>query len=181
LEKEFKDPKEFFWARGSATNTRVLYDPKKILRKSLAKWKGWKPSQQLLEQSLWDAYHNMIEYSGKLRNGWLKRDAYLTRYSTMIIAQYVERALIGLNDLSIISENYLWDQILRAKKKPQHLKTDYPVARGLKATRQTRAVYRSGLRLCGETLCLIKEEFEDRAKHPRFRILLAESLEAHGL
>src|SRR5438132_5423117 len=31
LEKEFSDPKAFFWARGSAKSTRVLYDPKGIL------------------------------------------------------------------------------------------------------------------------------------------------------
>jgi predicted nucleotidyltransferase len=177
LEKEFEDPKAFFWARGSANATTVMYDPNRILRRILAKWKGRKPSHQLLEKSLWDDYHNIIEYSGKLRNGWLRRDDYLLRYSAMIIAQHVERVLIALNDLSIISENYLWDQILRVKKKPKHLKADYPVARGLKATRQTQAVYRSALRLCRETLRLIREEFVDEARHPRFRALLTEPLD----
>ena len=35
LEKEFIDPKAFFWARGSALATRVLYDPKGIVRRIL--------------------------------------------------------------------------------------------------------------------------------------------------
>src|SRR5437762_3773716 len=33
LEKEFTDPKAFFWARGSALATKVLYDPKGIIRR----------------------------------------------------------------------------------------------------------------------------------------------------
>src|SRR5438093_10502175 len=68
LELEFSDPKAFFWARGSAKSTRVLYDPKGILKRIRARWRLAKPSKQLLEKSLWDAYHNIIEYSGKLRN-----------------------------------------------------------------------------------------------------------------
>src|SRR2546427_13197735 len=35
LEKEFTDPKAFFWARGSALATKVLYDPKCIIRSVL--------------------------------------------------------------------------------------------------------------------------------------------------
>ena len=35
LEKEFSDPKEFFWARGSANTTRILYDPQGRLRRNL--------------------------------------------------------------------------------------------------------------------------------------------------
>ena len=80
LEEEFTDPKAFFWARGSAMATKVLCDPKGILRGILARWRRAKPSHQILETALWDMYHNMIEYSGKLRNGWRKRDEYLTRY-----------------------------------------------------------------------------------------------------
>src|SRR5713226_10649602 len=35
LEREFTDPKMFFWARGSAKTTRVLYDPNGILKRIL--------------------------------------------------------------------------------------------------------------------------------------------------
>src|SRR5713101_130590 len=110
LEREFGDPKAFFWARGSAKATRVLYDPKGVLSRILARWRLSKLSHQILEKSLWDDYHNIIEYSGKLRNGWRNRDEYLTRYSARVIGQHVERAIIALNDLSVISENYVWDQ-----------------------------------------------------------------------
>jgi hypothetical protein len=155
LKKEFSDPKEF--------------------------WKKAEPSYQILEKSLWDDYHNIIEYSGKLRNGWLKHDEYLTRYSARVIAQHVQRAIIALNDLSIISENYVWHQVLHARKKPRHLRTDYPLALGIKGTPDTQAVYRSAMRLCKETLGVIRVEFGGKAKRPRFRMLLGEPLEKHGL
>ncbi len=40
LEKEFTDPKAFFWARGSAMATRILYDPKGILGRIMLRWKA---------------------------------------------------------------------------------------------------------------------------------------------
>jgi hypothetical protein len=170
-----------FGRRGSALATKILYDPKRIIRRILTHWRSAKPPYQVLEKSLWDAYYYLIEYSGKMRNGWRKQDDYMTRHSARIIAQCVERALIVLNDLSIISENYAWHQVMKVDKKPRHLRTDYPLALGIEGTRDTSKVYRSGLRLCKETLRLIKEEFEAKAKHKRFRELLAEPLEKHGL
>src|SRR5207249_263414 len=181
LEKEFSDPKAFFWARGSAKSTRVLYDPKGILKRILARWRSEKPSHQILEKSLWDTYHNIIEYSGKLRNGWRNRDEYMTRYAAQVIAEHVERAIIALNDLSIISENYLWHQVLKAKKRPSHFEIDYPVARGIRGTKETAKIYRSTLRLCSETLRLVRSDLRKKAKHKRLIALLAESLEKHGL
>ena len=159
LEKEFADPKAFFWARGSAMATKVLYDPNGILREILARWRRAKPSHQILETALWDLYHNMIEYSGKLRNGWRRQDGYITRYSARIIAQCAERALTVLNCISIVSENYVWHQILKAEKRPRHLRIDYPIALGIKGTRGTGKVYRSALRLCQETLRFVRDEF----------------------
>ena len=181
LKKEFKDPNSFFWARGSAEATRILYDPRGILRRIMLRWKRIEPPRQLLEKSLWDEYHNIIEYSGKLRNGWLKQDEYLTRYSARIIAEHAQRAIIALNQISIISENYTWKQVLRAKKRPKHLRTDYPLALGIVGTLDTSRIFKSAMRLCGETLRLIKSEFFEKAKQARFRKLLAEPLEKHGL
>jgi len=181
LEKEFTDPKAFFWARGSANATRILYDPRGVLRRMMLRWKKTKPSSRILEKSLWDDYHNIIEYSGKLRNGWLKRDEYLTRYSAQVIAQRVQRAIIALNDLSIISENYVWHQVLHARKRPKHLRTDYPISLGIKGIQDTQIVYRSTMRLCRETLHMIRVEFGEKAKQQRFRTLLGEPLEKHGL
>jgi len=181
LENEFTDPRTFFWARGSATATRILYDPRDILRSIMLRWKKTEPPHQILEKSLWDDYHNIIEYSGKLRNSWLKRDEFLTRYSARVIAQHVERAIIALNDISVISENYLWQQILNARKRPMHLRTDYPLALGIRGTEEAARVYRSALRLCKETLRLIGNEFGEKAKHMRFRALLTEPLNKHGL
>src|SRR5712692_5833559 len=181
MEREFSDPKAFFWARGSAKATRVLYDAKGILKRILARWRSAKPSQPILEKSLWDAYHNIIEYSGKLRNGWRNRDEYMMRYAAQIIAEHVERGIIAMNDLSIISENYLWHQVLKAKKRPSHFGIDYPIARGIRGTKETSKVYRSALRLCSETLRLVRNDFGKKTKHRRFRALLAEPLEKHGL
>jgi len=181
LEKEFTDPKAFFWARGSALATKVLYDPKGIIRSVLLRWKGVKPPHKVVEKSLWDAYYYMIEYSGKMRNGWRKQDDYMTRHSARIIAQCAERALIVLNNISIISENYVWHQVLKAGNRPRHLRDDYPIALGIQGTSDTSKVYRSASRLCKETLRLIRDEFGGRAKHRRFQELLAEPLEKHGL
>jgi predicted nucleotidyltransferase len=181
LEREFSDPEAFFWARGSAKVTRVLYDPKRVLKRIIARWRFAKLSQQILEKSLWDVYHNIIEYSGKLRNGWRNRDEYMTRYAAQIIAQHVERAIIALNNISIVSENYVWHQVLKAKKRPSHLGIDYPIARGIRATKETSKIYRSTMRLCSETLRLIRKDLREKAKHKQFRALLAEPLERHGL
>jgi hypothetical protein len=181
LESEFSDPKAFFWARGSAKSTRILYDPKGILKWILTRWRSAKPSQPVLEKSLWDTYHNIIEYSGKLRNGWRNRDEYLTSYAAQIIAEHVERAIIALNYLSIISENYLWHQVLKAKKRPSHFGIDYPIARGIRGTNATSKIYRSALRLCSETLRLIRNDLRKKAKDKRLIALLAEPLEKHGL
>jgi nucleotidyltransferase-like protein len=181
LKREFSDPKAFFWGRGSAAKTRILHDPKDILRRILVRWKTAVPSNRVVEDGLWEAYHNIIEYSGKLRNGWAKQDQYLIRYSALVIARHVERALVALNGISIISENYLWDQILEAKKKPKHMGTDYPLASGLKGSEDTSRVYRSALRLCRETLRLVKSEYEREVRNRRFRELLAEPLQNHGL
>ncbi len=181
LEKEFSDPKAFFWARGSAKAARVLYDPKGVLKRILARWRQAKPSEQILEKSLWDDYHNIIEYSGKLRNGWRNSDEYMTRYAARVIGQHVQRAIIALNEISIVSENYLWHQVLKAKKRPRHLGIDYPIALGIRGTKETPKVYRSALRLCSETLRLIRNDLRKKAKHKRFRALLAEPLEDHGL
>ncbi len=182
LEREFKDPKQFFWARGSAkTSTRILYDPKGVLRRIMFKGKHARPSHRILEETLWDEHHHIIEYSGKLRNGWDRNDEYLTRYAARIIAQHAENAVIALNDLSPISEGIVWHQVLRAKKRPKHLATDYPLSLGIRGTTDTSAVYRSAMRLCGETLRLIRDEFGKKAKHLRFKALLEEPLENHGL
>ena len=182
LEKEFKDPNQFFWARGSAaTSTRILYDPMGVLRRIILRGKNEKPSHRVIEGALWNEYHHIIEYSGKLRNGWFKHDEYLTRYAARVIAQHAEYSVFALNDLSIISENNVWHIALKAKKKPGHFGTDYPIALGLKGTIDTGMVYRSALRLSQETLRLIKREFGAKARSPRFKMLLAERLEKHGL
>src|SRR5439155_1255371 len=88
-----------------------------------------------------------------------------------------ERGLIVLNDISIISENYVWHQVLKAGNRPRHLRDDYPIALGIQGTSDTSKVYRSASRLCKETLRLIRDEFGGRAKHRRFQELLAEPLE----
>jgi len=180
LKKEFKDTESFYWARGSAENTRILYDPKGTLRKLVRQWKRAKLSNKLVESSLWDEYHNIVEYSGKLRNGWLKHDDYLTRYAASVIAKHAEAAIIILNDISIISENYLWHQVLGAKHKPKHLAVDYPLARGLRTGNMSK-IYSSCLRLSGETLRLLRDQYGKRARHRKFRQLLAEPLDKHGL
>ena len=182
LEKEFRDSKQFFWARGSAkSSTRILYDPKGILGRIMLRWKGAKPSRQILENALLEEYHHIIEYSGKLRNGWLRGDEYQTRIAARVIAQHVENAIIALNDLSPISENIVWNQVLSAKKRPRHFRTDYPLSLGIVGTSDTSKIFKSATRLAGKTLRLVRDEFGARARQERFKGLLEEPLEKHGL
>lgn len=135
-----------------------------------------KPTHKIEESTLWNAYSNIIEYEGKLRNGWLDKDEYLTRYAARIIASYSENAVIALNDLSPISENVVWHQVLKAKKKPEHFTTDYPTSLGIRSVAGTSVVYKSALRLADETLHLIKTEFQSKVKSARFQELLSEPL-----
>ena len=181
LKKEFKDPRQFFWARGSAkTSTRILYDPIGVLRRIMRMGSDSNPSRQILERTLWHDYRSIIEYSGKLRNGWVRRDPYQMRYAARVIAQHVEYSVVALNDISIISENNVWKQVLKAKRKPKHFGTDYPLALGIKGTADDGRVYRAAMRLCKETLRIVRE-FVIEAKHEKFRALLTEPLERHGL
>ena len=102
---------------------------------------------RVAEETVWDACYNIAEYLGKLRNDWRVKDEYLIRYGARVVAQYSEKTVISLNDLSPVSEKQAW-----------HTR-DYPVALGIKGTKQTRHVYIAGLRLSLETLELAGEEF----------------------
>src|SRR5438445_9214508 len=53
LEKEFTDPKAFFWARGSALATKVSSDPKAFIGGVLLGWKGLRLRHRSVEKSLW--------------------------------------------------------------------------------------------------------------------------------
>ncbi|TMI08768.1 hypothetical protein E6H34_02950 [Candidatus Bathyarchaeota archaeon] len=105
----------------------------------------------------------------------------MMRYTARVIAQHVERAIVTLNDISIVSENYVWHQVLKSRMRPTNLGTHYPIALGLRGTKETSKVYRSALRLGKETLRLIRNSFGEKARHKRFRALLAEPLERQGL
>jgi hypothetical protein len=172
---------DFFWARGGALSTRILYDPRHILTRQIKFRKSSRPSKDSLESILLDSYSNTIEYAGKLRNGWRDRDEYLTRYAARIIAERSQNAVIALNNISPMSENLVWHQTMRARKKPRHFKTDYPIAYGLVGTNRTQSVFSSGLRLARETLELIRKESTDTLTQRNFRALLAQPLETLGL
>jgi len=64
--------------------------------------------------------------------------------------------VVALNDLSPVSEKQAW-----------HTR-DYPVALGIKGTKQTRHVYIAGLRRGLETLELVAEEFGRKTSRRAF-------------
>lgn len=172
---------DFFWARGGSQSTRILYDPKGILKRHIKLRRSSRPSRGTIESILWDSFSNIIEYAGKLRNGWHTRNEYLTRYAARIVAERAQNAVMTLNDISPTSENIVWHLVMKAQKKPPHFTADYPTALGLKGTNNTRKVFFSGLRLARETLRLIKEEYSENVTQGNFRTLLAQPLEIHGL
>ncbi len=167
----------FYYARGGSFTARPLYDPRGILKRHIRMRKNSTPTAELVESILWDAYTNIIEYAGKLRNGRLIRDEYLTRYAARIISQKSENAIIALNDISPMSENVVWHLVMRAKNRPEHFAKDYPVALGLKGTAETKRVFSSALRLAQESLRFIRESYVGKARHRNFRALLNEPLE----
>lgn len=172
---------DFFYARGGARSARVLYDPRGILKRRIEKRRTAKPASHTVEEALFDAYTNIIEYAGKLRNGWVTSNEYLTRYAARTIASRSEEVVMALNDLSPVSENIVWNLVMKAKKKPAHFTLDYPIARGHQGTAQTRRVFKSGLRLARESLKLVKDEYAEKARGKSFRSLLGEPLDQIGL
>ena len=145
--KAHKDPMDFYWARGGAFSARILYDPKGVLKRRIGSLRRSQPTTRMIENALWEAYHNIIEYAGKLRNGRVSGDEYLIRYAARIIAGRAEEAVIVLNNLSPGSENVVWHQVMAARKKPKHFRVDYPLAGGIRGSERVDQVFSSALRL----------------------------------
>ncbi len=172
---------DFLWARGGARSVRILYDPKGFLKRLISKRRQAKPGIDIVERSLLEAYTNLIEYAGKLRNGWLASNNYLTRYAARIIASRSEEVVLVLNNISPITENVLWDLLMKARIRPAHFNTDYPVSIGLKGTSDTERVFKSALRLARESIGLVKNRFSGKSKNKSFSELLKQPLHQIGL
>jgi len=182
--REFKAPmggREFFWIRGGARSAKVLHDPHGILDKVIHEKRMAKATPRVVENIAWHAYRDIIEYVGKLRNGWLLGDEYLTRYAARIVAERAQEVVLALNDISPPSENAVWHQVLKARKRPQHFTMDYPISLGIKGKTSTRRVFMSAMRLAGETAELIRSRFSVIAKNKRFMALMKVSLKDSGL
>ncbi len=180
LKREKQRGIDFFWSRGGAKSSRILYDPAGILGKRIEERRLAKPSPSTVDEALFESYSNIIEYAGKLRNGWLSSNGYLVRYAARIIAWRSEEVVMALNNLSPITENIIWNLVMKAKRKPAHFRSDYPVARGYE-TAVTRRVFESGLRLAKESLRLVKDEYAGKTRSKNFRSLLGEPLDEIGL
>ncbi len=172
---------DFLWARGGAKSVRILYDPEGFLKRLISKRRRAKPGIDIVEKSLLEAYTNLIEYAGKLRNGRLASNDHLTRYAARIIALRSEEVVLVLNNISPISENVLWELLMRARINPAHFKTDYPVSIGLKGTSETDQVFKSALRLARESIGLVKKIFSGHSKNKSFSTLLDQPLHQIGL
>ncbi len=62
-----------------------IHDPSGTVRKLLRSQISLRPPHRILEETMWEVYHNIIEYAGKLRNAHQAKDAYLMRYAAHII------------------------------------------------------------------------------------------------
>jgi hypothetical protein len=183
--KEFKEPidnrREFFWIRGGARSAKVLYDPHGTLDRVIHEKRMAKATPRVVETIAWHAHRDIVEYVGKLRNGWLLGDEYLTRYAARIVAEKAQEVVLALNDISPPSENAVWHQVMRARKRPTHFSLDYPVSLGIKGKASARRVFLSALRLARETVGLIKKEYSGTARNKRFLTFMDESSEDSGL
>jgi len=182
--REFKAPignrREFFWIRGGARSAKVLYDPHEILDRVIHEKRMAKATPRVVENIAWHAYRDIIEYVGKLRNGWLLGDEYLTRYAARVVAERAQEVVLALNDISPPSENAVWHQVMKARKRPRNFTLDYPVSLGIKSETSTRRVFLSALRLARETVDLIKREFSGIGKNERFVAFMNVSLKDSG-
>jgi len=176
-----KTRRDFFWRRGCAQSARVLYDPEGIISGIVRKRRAAKSTLRIVEGIAWHRYCEIIEYIGKLRNGWLRGDECLTRYAAKIIAENVQEVVIALNNISPVSENVVWHQVMKARKKPHHFSTDYPIALGIKGMARTQVAYRSGLRLARETIELLRTEFRTSARIARFKSLMRQPIDHYLL
>ena len=141
----------------------------------LRKRRTLKPPRRITDEIIYDSCFNILEYLGKLRNGSLVGDEYLTRNAARVVAQHAENILVALNDISPVSENKIWHQVMKARIKPSHLIPDYPIALGIRG-RLTRQVFLSALRLGRETLELVKNTLERYGKSGSFLELLEDAL-----
>lgn len=183
--REYRDSdfhhRYFFWTRGGAISAKVIYDPMAILGRAVRERRAAKAAPRLVEAIAWRSYRDIVEYVGKLRNGWMEGDEYLTRHAAREIAVNAQEVMLALNDISPISENTVWHQVMEARKRPKHFSTDYPISLGLKGVESTRRIFLSAMRLAGETLALIRCEESPMAKNRRFRAFMAKPLDRFGL
>ena len=89
--------------------TRILYDSKGVVKKAIRRKRNAEVSPHIVEMTLWSAQSEITECMGKLRNGWLSRDEYLTSYAARAIAGRAETALVALNGISPVSEIVMTD------------------------------------------------------------------------
>ncbi len=179
--KSFGDAGNFYWARGEFSSGKIIHDPTQAIRNAIKSRNAMKATRRIVEQNLWESYRETIEYVGKLRNGELLNDEYLIRYAARIIAEKVQRAIVALNDITLVSENAMFARVMSARKKPKHFFTDFPLSMGIRGAANPKLVYGSALRLARETLRWIQRELEGKKVCGNFRKLLGEPLDDHGL
>ncbi len=97
---------------------RVMHDPTGKIGRILAARRAMKTPFRVAEKTAWDVYYNIAEYLGKLRNDWRVKVEYLIRYGARVVAQYSEKTVVSLNDLSPVNKKQACDQALGAKKNP---------------------------------------------------------------
>jgi predicted nucleotidyltransferase len=161
-----------YYARGSQYN-KILFDKNGSVKKMLARRASLKPSKEDIDEMLECSCRNLLEYAGKAKNGNLSRNWRLVRYSARMIAEASQNPILISNDIRMISENLLWNQLIAAKKRPEHFAIDYPVCFGLEGVTDTGKVYKSAMRLAKESLLFVELEFGNRITADNVKAMLS--------
>jgi predicted nucleotidyltransferase len=166
------------YARGPSGH-RILFDKNGCVKKILAKWEHVPPKKSDIQEMIEHSCRNLIEYTGKVKNGWLVKDKYLIRYAAHMIAEAAQNPIIICNNIRIISENTGWTQLMEAKRKPKHFSIDYPICFGLVGETDTRKVYNSATRLAKESLLFIEQQTDKKLINERIKAMLTYKSESN--
>jgi predicted nucleotidyltransferase len=149
------------YARDSESH-RILFDKGGRVKKILDKWEHVPPKNSDIQEMLEHSCRNLIEYTGKVRNGWIVKDEYLVRYAAHMVAEASQNPIIICNNIRVRGENTVWTQLMAAKRKPKHFSVDYPICFSLVGETNTRKVYDSAIRLAKESLLFIEKQTDKK-------------------
>lgn len=149
----------------------MLYDKNKNLKKIKNQIRKHKVKPNDFLRYVPKNSMELLEYIGKLKNAYLKKDELNIFYAARVIAEKCYRLLRPFNPVwKFTSEKETYPTFLQLKKKPKHYAQDFRVCYGLTMKKRNKdQIYKSALRLASETVEFLKENnIEKKIKDKEF-------------